>query len=112
MVIAVSDSGLGFRRSLEPTRGTGSRWDDAAALEAAVLRATSRFHDPGRGQGIAGIRRYVGKWDAKFTIRSGTARIGILPAWQDDRDALVENLPPFPGAQMQIIIPQSATTAP
>lgn len=109
VVIAVSDAGLGFRQSLGPTRGsTMSRWDDGAALEAAVLRATSRFHDPGRGQGILGIRRYVKKWDAKLSIRSGTARIGIIPSWDDDQ-ALVENLAPFPGAQMQITIPQLLT---
>ncbi len=109
VVIAVSDAGAGFRQSLAPTRGTSvSRWDDGAALEAAVLRAVSRFHDPGRGQGILGIRRYVKKWDARFTIRSGTARIGIFP--DGDREpALVENLAPFPGAQMQIIIPQALT---
>lgn len=106
VVIAVSDCGQGFRKSLEPTRGAGGRWDDGAALEAAVLRATSRFHDPGRGQGIAGIRRYVQKWNAKFTVRSGTARIGLIPTWDDD-ESLVKHLPPFPGAQMQIIIPET-----
>lgn len=107
VVIAVSDCGLGFRQSLAPTRGTTTdRWDDAAALEAAVLRATSRFRDPGRGQGLAGIRRYVAKWKAKLTVRSGTARIGIIPEW-DDEPALTEHLASFPGAQMQIIIPQA-----
>ena len=92
--------------SLAPTRGATDRWDDGAALEAAVLRATSRFRDPGRGQGLAGIRRYVAKWNAKLTVRSGTARIGIIPDW-DDEPALSEQLAPFPGAQMQIIIPQA-----
>ncbi len=106
VVIAVSDCGLGFRQSLAPTRGATDRWDDGAALEAAVLRATSRFRDPGRGQGLAGIRRYVAKWNAKLTVRSGTARIGIIPEW-DDEPALSEQLAPFPGAQMQIIIPQA-----
>ena len=105
VVIAVSDSGVGFRQSLAPTRGASDRWDDAAALEAAVLRATSRFRDPGRGQGLAGIRKYMGKWDAKLTVRSGTARIGIIPGWDDD-PALIEHLPAFAGAQYQMIIPQ------
>ena len=105
VVIAVSDSGVGFRQSLAPTRGASDRWDDAAALEAAVLRATSRFRDPGRGQGLAGIRKYMGKWDAKLTVRSGTARIGIIPGWDDDA-ALIEHLPAFAGAQYQMIIPQ------
>ena len=105
-MIAVSDSGVGFRQSLAPTRGASDRWDDGAALEAAVLRATSRFRDPGRGQGLAGIRKYMGKWDAKLTVRSGTARIGIIPDW-DDEPPLVEHLPAFAGAQYQMIIPQS-----
>lgn len=105
VVIAVSDSGVGFRQSLAPTRGASDRWDDAAALEAAVLRATSRFRDPGRGQGLAGIRKYMAKWDAKLTVRSGTARIGIIPGWDDD-PALIEHLPAFAGAQYQMIIPQ------
>ncbi|MBC7563407.1 MAG: ATP-binding protein [Gemmatimonadaceae bacterium] len=108
VVIAVSDSGVGFKTSLGQTysRGATDRWDDAAALEAAVLRATSRFRDPGRGQGLAGIRKYMGKWEAKLTVRSGTARIAIVPAWDDDK-ALVEQLAPFAGAQYQIIIPQA-----
>jgi len=108
VVIAVSDSGVGFKTSLGQTvsRGATDRWDDAAALEAAVLRATSRFRDPGRGQGLAGIRKYMGKWEAKLTVRSGTARIGIIPSWDDDK-ALVEHLAPFAGSQYQIIIPQA-----
>jgi anti-sigma regulatory factor (Ser/Thr protein kinase) len=107
VVIAVSDSGVGFKQSLGQTKGASDRWDDAAALEAAVLRATSRFRDPGRGQGLAGIRRYMGKWDAKLTVRSGTARIGIIPKW-DDEPPLIEHLPFFAGAQYQMIIPQAS----
>jgi hypothetical protein len=38
-------------------------------------------------------------------VRSGTARIAIVPTWDDDL-ALKEGLPPFPGAQMQITIPE------
>ena len=106
VVIAVSDAGIGFRRSLEATqqRRFGDRWGDAAALEAAVIQHTSRFRDPGRGQGIAGIKRYLSRWDGKLTIRSGTARIAIVPSWDDDVP-LTEHLSPFPGAQVQIVIP-------
>src|SRR5204862_253529 len=62
VVIAVADAGVGFRHSLEPTQSKrfGARWSDAAALEAALIQGVSRFRDPGRGQGLAGIRRYVG----------------------------------------------------
>src|SRR5688572_27104895 len=107
VVIAVCDAGVGFRQSLEsaPGRARSDRWDDAMALEEAVVRGVSRFRDPGRGQGLAGVRRYVGRWDGKLSVRSGGARIAIVPSWDDDV-ALREQLPVFPGAQMQITIPE------
>ncbi len=106
VVIAVTDAGIGFRRSLEATqaRRFGERWGDAAALEAAVIQNVSRFRDPGRGQGIAGIKRYLTRWSGKLTIRSGTARIAIVPPWDDDLP-LTDHLAPFPGAQVQIVLP-------
>lgn len=111
VVIAVCDAGVGFRQSLEsaPGRVRSDRWDDAMALEEAVVRGVSRFRDPGRGQGLAGVRRYVGRWDGKLSVRSGTARIAIVPTWDDDV-ALKEGLPSFPGAQMQITIPERMAT--
>ena len=107
VVIAVCDAGVGFRQSLESAQGRprSDRWDDAMALEEAVIRGVSRFRDPGRGQGLAGIRRYVGKWDGKLSVRSGTARIAIVPSWDEDVP-LAEGLPAFTGAQMQITIPE------
>ncbi len=107
VVIAVCDAGIGFRRSLESATGRklSDRWDDAMALEDALIRGVSRFRDVGRGQGLAGVRRYVGKWDGKLAIRSGTARIAIVPSW-DDAVPLAEHLPEFPGAQVQITIPE------
>ncbi|HXY32230.1 MAG TPA: ATP-binding protein [Gemmatimonadaceae bacterium] len=107
VVIAVCDAGVGFRKSLETsqTRRLSDRWDDGMALEDAVIRGVSRFRDPGRGQGLAGVRRYIGRWDGKLSVRSGTARIAIVPSWDDDVP-LEENLPYFPGAQMQITIPE------
>jgi len=106
IVIAVSDAGLGFRRSLEATQAKrfGDRWGDAAALEAALIQGVSRFRDPGRGQGLAGIKRYLSRWDGKISIRSGTARLSIVPPWDDDVP-LAENLPFFPGSQVQVVIP-------
>ncbi len=107
VVIAVCDAGVGFRQSLEsaPGRARSDRWDDAMALEEAVVRGVSRFRDPGRGQGLAGVRRYVGRWDGKLSVRSGTARIAIVPSWDEDVP-LHERLAAFPGAQMQITIPE------
>ena len=107
VVIAVCDAGVGFRQSLETAQGRrmSDRWDDAMALEEAVIRGVSRFRDPGRGQGLAGVRRYVGRWEGKLSVRSGTARIALVPGWDDDVP-LTEKMPPFPGAQMQITIPE------
>ena len=114
VVIAVCDAGIGFRKSLEssPTHRRSDRWDDAMALEDAVLRAVSRhrFSDNGRGQGIAGIRRFISRWNGKLTVRSGSARIAITPDWDEDVP-LTESLPYFPGSQMQVIVPERLADA-
>jgi anti-sigma regulatory factor (Ser/Thr protein kinase) len=113
VVIAVADAGVGFRHTLESTesRRFGDRWGDAAALEAALVQGVSRFRDPGRGQGLKGIRNYLARWDGKISIRSGTARIAIVPRWDDDV-ALKDGLPPFPGAQVLIIVPEQGSAKP
>jgi anti-sigma regulatory factor (Ser/Thr protein kinase) len=110
VVIAVCDAGLGFRKSLESAPGhtPSARWDDASALEEAVIRGVSRFRERGRGQGLAGARNYVGRWNGKLSVRSGTARIAIVPGWDDDVP-LAEGLAPFAGAQVQVIIPEAVT---
>ena len=107
VVIAVCDAGLGFRQSLESAPGwrRSDRWDDAMALEEAVIRGVSRFRDPGRGQGLAGVRKFLGRWEGKLSVRSGTARIAITPSWDEDVP-LTERLANFPGAQVQITIPE------
>lgn len=107
VVIAVADAGVGFRKSLEPTQASrfGDRWSDQAALESALFHGTSRFRDPGRGQGLQGIKRYLGRWSGKLGVRSGTARIAIVPDWDHDKP-LVDGLPEFPGSQISMIIPE------
>ncbi len=106
VVIAVADAGVGFRRTLEATQAAsfGDRWNDGTALEAALFQGASRFRDPGRGQGLAGITRYANRWEGKVSLRSGTARITIVPSWDED-DPLIDGLPNFPGSQVLIIIP-------
>lgn len=109
VVIAVCDAGVGFRRSLEssPRRPLTDRWDDGFALETAVINGISRYSEAGRGQGLKGIRGYVHRWDGKLSVRSGTARIALVPPWDDDvprRDTLA----PFAGAQLQITIPEKS----
>jgi hypothetical protein len=112
-VIAVCDAGLGFRQSLEsfPSFVPPSRWDDATALEMAVIQGISRFRDRGRGHGLGESRKYVSQWGGKLSVRSGTARISIVPKWDDDVP-LAEGLAPFSGSQVQVIIPERVTQEP
>ncbi|HEX9167260.1 MAG TPA: ATP-binding protein [Gemmatimonadales bacterium] len=109
VVIAVSDPGIGFRASLAPVEAKkhGDRWDDGKALEAALVHGTSRFRDPGRGQGLGSIKKYVLHWSGKLSVRSGTARFTFVPPWDDDVP-LAEGLAPFPGSQVQIVMPEQA----
>jgi anti-sigma regulatory factor (Ser/Thr protein kinase) len=106
VVISVMDLGRGFRGSLadEHAARYGDRWSDSTALEAAFLHGLTRFPDSGRGQGIQQIRRQVQRWNGAITIRSGSARIGQVPEW-DDTPPLVEGMPSFPGAQISIVLP-------
>ena len=71
-----------------------------------VLHGVSRLSDPGRGLGLKGIRGWVHRFDGKLTVRSGTARIApIIPDWDDDIPRQ-DDLPKFPGTQLQVIIPK------
>jgi len=109
VVISVMDIGRGFLGSLtdEHSARYGDRWGDATALEAAFLHGLTRFPDSGRGQGIQQIRRQVRRWNGAISIRSGSARIGQVPEW-DDTPPLTEGLAGFPGSQISIILPAKA----
>lgn len=106
VVIGVMDLGIGFRGSLAREHAVrfGDRWSDATALEAAFIHGTTRFRDPGRGQGLKQIRSRVGRWGGKIAIRSGTARIADIPEW-DEAPPMEKGLAPFPGSQILIILP-------
>jgi hypothetical protein len=110
-VIAVSDAGIGFRRSLEASQAKrfGDRWDDGTAVETALIHSISRFRDPGRGQGLAGTKRYLARWQGKIAIRSGTARVAIVPPW-DDAPPMTTGLAWFPGAQVTLEVPGKEAT--
>ena len=112
VAIAVMDVGIGFSASLAPAHAArhGGRWSDAVALEAAFLHGQTRFHDPGRGQGLQQIRKRVGRWDGRISIRSGAARIADVPAW-DDAPPLEESLPFLAGSQIGIVLPARAEEA-
>ena len=113
VVIAVMDLGIGFRASLAAAHAARhDRWDDAAALEAAFMHGQTRFHDPGRGQGLQQIRKMVGRWGGRVSIRSGTARIADVPSWDTATQHRTEELPHLPGAQIGIVLPARVAAEP
>jgi len=100
--IAVMDVGIGFRKSLSHRFKLRS---DLEAIDKALLHGASRYDDEGRGHGLAGVRRFVTQWRGKLSIRSGTARLSIIPQWARGRDQ-ERNLTFFPGSQVNIILPE------
>lgn len=100
--IAVMDLGIGFKNSLK-TRFDIK--DDIDAIGKALLHGASRYADTGRGHGLAAVRRFVNQWNGKISIRSGTARLSIIPkwAWGNEKE---QNLIHFPGAQINILLPE------
>lgn len=99
--IAVMDVGIGFRGSLSERLKLK---DDLNAIEKALLYGESRYFDRGRGHGLAAVRRFVNQWNGKLSIRSGTAKLSIIPQWAWGKEKEV-NLPYFPGAQINILLP-------
>lgn len=99
--IAVMDAGIGFRRSLSRL-GPKS---DLEALEKALLQGASRHEDEGRGHGLAAVRRFTEQWQGRLSLRSGTARLAIIPTWARGKEREV-NLVNFPGSQINILLPE------
>ncbi len=100
--IAVMDIGIGFRKSLSERF---SLRNDLDAIEKGLLHGASRFADKGRGHGLSAVRRFVKQWNGKLSIRSGTARLSIIPEWARGK-AKEHNLAYFPGAQINIMLPE------
>ncbi|MBI2472627.1 MAG: sensor histidine kinase [Planctomycetes bacterium] len=100
--IAVMDIGIGFRMSLS---GRFSLKNDLEAIEKALLHGASRYAEKGRGHGLAAVRRFVNQWNGKLSIRSGTAKLSIIPTWAWGREKEF-NLTHFPGAQINILLPE------
>ncbi len=100
--IAVMDTGIGFRMSLSERF---SLKDDLEAVEKALLHGASRYAEKGRGHGLAAVRRFVNQWNGKLSIRSGTAKLSIIPqwAWGKEREF---HLAYFPGSQVNILLPE------
>ena len=65
----------------------------------------SRYKDIGRGHGLAAVRRFVNQWKGKISIRSGTAKLSIIPEWTWGKEK-EPDLTFFPGAQINIMLPE------
>jgi anti-sigma regulatory factor (Ser/Thr protein kinase) len=100
--IAVMDVGIGFRKSLS---GRFKLRSDLDAIDKALLHGASRYEDEGRGHGLAAVRRFVYQWQGKLSIRSGTARLSIIPPWARGREQ-ERGLTFFPGAQINMLLPE------
>jgi anti-sigma regulatory factor (Ser/Thr protein kinase) len=101
--IAVMDAGIGFRRSLS---GRFKLAGDMEAIEKALLQGASRHEDEGRGHGLAAVRRFVTQWQGRLSIRSGTARLSLIPEWSRGRER-ERNLVNFPGSQINMVLPEA-----
>jgi anti-sigma regulatory factor (Ser/Thr protein kinase) len=104
--IAVMDAGIGFRRSLSTRFKLAG---DLDAIEKALLHGASRHEEVGRGHGLAAVRRFVEQWQGRLSIRSGTARLSIIPRWARGKEREL-NLTNFPGSQINIILPEVSST--
>jgi anti-sigma regulatory factor (Ser/Thr protein kinase) len=100
--IAVMDLGIGFKESLSERVSIAQ---DVDAIEKALVHGLSRHRDEGRGHGLASVRRFVRKWNGKISIRSGKGKFSIIPDWAWGRER-ERNLTQFPGAQINIMLPE------
>lgn len=100
--IAVMDAGIGFRKSLSERFSLKS---DLHSIEEALIHGASRYSDKGRGHGLDAVRRFVKQWNGKISIRSGTAKLSIIPEWAWGKEK-EHNLTHFPGAQINILLPE------
>ncbi len=100
--IAVMDVGIGFRKSLS---GRFKLRGDLDAIDKALLHGASRHEEAGRGHGLAAVRRFVNQWNGKLSIRSGTAKLSLIPEWARGREQ-ERGLTFFPGSQINIMLPE------
>jgi anti-sigma regulatory factor (Ser/Thr protein kinase) len=105
--MVVSDLGRGIRRTLgeQMKEEFEGEWTDRVAIEQAMFEEQSRFDDPGRGHGLASVRTSADRWNGLLSIRSGTARVSMIPEWMDAAEVM-EDLPFFPGTQVVLMLPE------
>lgn len=104
--IAVMDSGIGIRKSLDRKLAPlfKEKWSDEVAIQQALFEGVSRYDEPGRGHGLTKVRQLVERWKGKITIRSNTVKIGIIPSWDTEKFS-PKSLTYLPGTQISIVLP-------
>lgn len=110
--LAVTDTGIGMKQSLAPRLAAqfGTKWSDLTAIEQAFQHGVSRFADPGRGHGLRCVRELVAAWDGKLSIRSGRARLAVVPRWAKGLPT-DDSLPYFPGTQIFLTLPAAESSS-
>jgi hypothetical protein len=98
VVLAIGDAGVGIAGSLA-TRGE-QRPADLVAIEDAV-GGRSSTGDPGRGTGLASMRRAVQEFGGQMIVRSGTANLHVWPT----REHPSKNLTNLPGTIIGVEMP-------
>lgn len=93
VIIAVSDLGIGIKRSLA-NRYDVRLWNYTDAIQNALKLGISRFHD--RGKGLYRVIEIVKKYRGKLIMRSGSGRAEI-----GDISRFL-TVPYFPGTQIYI----------
>ena len=80
------------------------RMGRSVAVLAVADAGRSYWDSKTRRTGLDALGGRVASHNGKLSVRSGTKRRSIVPAWDDDLP-LMEHLAPFPGTQVQITIP-------
>ncbi len=103
LCVSVGDLGIGIRESLtDNPQFPPDKYDHARAIEAAITGA-SRHGDCGRGGGLMSVMSAVKNLGGSLSIRSGNAIVRV----DDLFGQLAEACAPFPGTQVDIVVPLS-----
>ncbi len=98
LVLAVVDSGVGIRTSLQQNPRFAQIKEDRQALNLALKKGVSGVAtDDTRGQGLWRLQQICQVYGGRLTLRSGTAQIFCAP----DKTYWFQT-PPIPGTQVRL----------
>ena len=107
VIILASEHGNEVAHVLGEARAALQRRADQGVPGAGADHRGTQLGPADRGQGIQQIRKMVGRWGGRVSIRSGTARIADVPPWDTEAEPLMQHLPHLPGAQIGIVLPET-----